>query len=122
MEDPICQVCQARKAAVSYSCWRSGHFLDRTFVCSECAPTYERLIYSRSAELARLVTNASITRTKAAGIDPTTGCPGCGINLIQVLIDAAVGCEICYEHFASDLDAAIETIQGWKTHVGKSVI
>lgn len=119
MEEPICQVCQARKATVSYSSRRSGHFLGRTYVCIECAPTFERLFYDCPGGLGNLVANAAIASAKAAGIDPTTGCPGCGMTLAQVLTDAAVGCEICYEHFSSDLDIAIETIQGWKTHVGK---
>jgi protein-arginine kinase activator protein McsA len=72
-----------------------------------------------SGRLAKLVVSAAIDRARAAGIDPTTGCPGCGTTLAQVLTDAAVGCEVCYERFSSDLTAAIETIQGWRAHVGK---
>lgn len=119
-EGPICQICQAKKATVSFSCWRSGHFLDRTFVCLECAPAYEKLMYGGSGRLAALVASASIERMLAAGIDPASGCPGCGTRLAEVLNHAAVGCEMCYESFFSDLAPAIESIQGWGAHVGKS--
>ncbi|HOK54075.1 MAG TPA: hypothetical protein PLU88_04450 [Armatimonadota bacterium] len=88
-------------------------------MCLDCAPTFERLFYSSSGRLARLVAAASVDRAKAAGIDPTSGCPGCGLTLAEVLTDAAVGCEICYERFYSDLAGAIESIQEWGAHVGK---
>lgn len=119
-DEHICQVCQAKRAAVSFSCWRSGHFLDRTFVCLDCAPAYEKLTFGSSGRLAALAASASIERTLAAGIDPASGCPGCGTRLVEVLTNAAVGCETCYERFSSDLASAIESIQGWGAHVGKS--
>ncbi|MEN6372440.1 MAG: hypothetical protein ABFD64_10560 [Armatimonadota bacterium] len=69
--------------------------------------------------MAGLVAGASINRARAAGIDPDIGCPGCGTTLAEVLTNAAVGCEMCYERFSSDLASAIEAIQGWRAHVGK---
>jgi len=122
MEPPICQICQARRATVSFSCWRSGRFLDRTFVCLECAPAVERLTFGGSGRLARFVTAATLHRARAAGIDPSVGCPGCGTTLAQVLTDAAAGCELCYERFSDELAAAIQSIQGWAAHVGKTPV
>ena len=118
-EEPICQLCQARRAAVSFSCWRSGHFLDRTFVCLECAPVFERLSFKSSGRLAKFVASAALEQALSAGIDPSVGCPGCGTTLAQVLTNAAVGCEMCYERFSADLTGAIESLQGWRSHVGK---
>lgn len=119
-EVPKCQICQARRATVSYSCWRSGRFLDRTFVCLDCAPTYEKLSLGGSGKLADFVASAVIARAKKAGIDPELGCPGCGKTLSQVITDAAVGCEMCYERFSDDLAEAIKSVQPWGAHVGKA--
>ena len=88
-------------------------------MCSECAPTFERLFYGSSGRLARLVMSASVDRARAAGIDPTRDCPGCGMTLMKILTDGAVGCEVCYERFSEDLAPAVESIQGWGAHVGK---
>ncbi len=120
MDAPVCQICSARRAAVSFSSWRSGRFLDRTFVCLDCAPAFERLRHAGSGRLASFVAAAALERARAAGIDPSVGCPGCGTTLARVLVDAAVGCEQCYERFSSDLVPAIELTQGWSAHVGKS--
>lgn len=121
-DEPICQVCQFKKATVSYSCWRSGQFLDRTFVCLECAPAFERLTYGGSGRVARFVASAAMERARAAGIDPSRGCAGCGTTLAEVLTEATVGCEMCYERFSSDMAPAIGAIHGWGAHVGKSPI
>jgi protein-arginine kinase activator protein McsA len=119
-DEPICQLCQARRATVSFSCWRSGRFLDRTFVCLDCAPTYETLTYGGAGKLAKFVASAAVARTIAAGINPEVGCPGCGKTLAEVLTDAAVGCEVCYERFADGLASAIKSLQPWGAHVGKT--
>jgi protein-arginine kinase activator protein McsA len=119
-DGPVCQLCQAKRATVSFSCWRSGHFLDRTFVCLDCAPTYERLSCEGPGRLAKFVANAAIVRAKAVGIDPEKGCPGCGKTIAMILTDGIAGCEVCYMHFSKDLAGPISSVQPWGAHVGKS--
>ncbi len=119
-DEQVCQLCQARKATVSFSCWRSGRFLDRTFVCLECAPTFERISYGNSGRLAKFVASAALVRSKAAGIDPQKGCPGCGKTAAMILTDAVAGCEVCYKHFGEQLAEPIASVQPWGAHVGKS--
>lgn len=119
-EDPICQICQSKRATVSFSSWRSGRFLDRTFVCTECAPAFEKLSYGGSGRVAEFVADAALERARMAGIDPSLGCPGCGMTLAQILTDAFAGCGMCYERFAGEMTSAIASMQGWGAHVGKS--
>jgi protein-arginine kinase activator protein McsA len=89
-------------------------------VCMECAPAFEKLAHGGPGLLGEFVMSASAERARAAGIDPSAGCPGCGTTLVTIVTEAQVGCEMCYERFRADIAPTIDLIQGWGSHVGKS--
>jgi protein arginine kinase activator len=51
--------------------------------------------------------------------EPTVVCPNCGFDLERFRREGRLGCEHCYEHFASALQPMMRKIHGSLQHTGK---
>jgi protein arginine kinase activator len=116
----LCRVCGVKDISTSVAIWRGKSEQSRTFVCTKCAEREEKALGFGTVSLARLAHSVAERQARRAGVDPTAGCPACGVSLDQVVTEGLLGCGYCYVRFKDEVEASVRITQGNMRHLGKS--
>jgi protein arginine kinase activator len=114
--EPLCEVCSTRRASLRITALRVGSLNGRTFVCTRCALEDKRFRTAGGFDLAAFVFSAA---GKQSGHSSRIGCPECGTSLAEVVTGGRMGCAVCYDRFASEIESALLSIHGASVHRGK---
>lgn len=116
----LCEKCQRNVATVRYA-----EVVDRkvkeVHLCSDCLAEHER-----SADVGFELTRPKGVpkRDVAQGLrrpeSPEERCASCGQALASVLESGSMGCSICYETFAKDIESVLEGLHAGVRHRGKA--
>lgn len=96
---------------------RRREYVDRTFVCPECAGERARL-YAAGVDFDRIITR--MERGPLNGDSAAYSCRLCGTSLAEVIADGRPGCCLCYIRFADEIEQAAKRAHDHTRHVGKA--
>ncbi|MDA8195426.1 MAG: UvrB/UvrC motif-containing protein [Thermaerobacter sp.] len=120
--DRVCQRCQTHPASVHFTRVVNGEKSDR-YLCEACARdegAYHFMLgpqFTVQHVLGGLIGEAPGARGRKE--TRTKRCPHCGATYQRFAETGRLGCDRCYETFASELEPLIKRLHGSLEHHGK---
>lgn len=112
-----CKVCSSRPARLVMLRRRRG-YVDRTFVCTECAGERARLHSNLGVDFDRIITR--MEHGSSDCVSAAYSCRLCGTSLAEVIADSKPGCCMCYVRFSAEIEDAARRVHDHTRHVGKA--
>ncbi len=122
----LCQRCQQRPANVHLKKTINGE-TNEMYLCNQCAQDTGELsmVFDPGLTIHNLLAGflqQTFPAMPESPLTPTTEprCPECGTTYSQFAQSSLLGCPLCYEHLATQLDPVIRRIQSGSQHTGKA--
>ena len=118
----LCQYCDKNNATIHYTEVINGQ-VKKIHICENCAKTKgidAGLPFSFSDVFSALSKGLEkISSLPNAATDASLQCPGCNLQIQELMNQGRMGCAQCYETFESILNDILTNVQKSPCHVGK---
>lgn len=120
----LCQNCHQNDATVHLTQVVDGK-VEKYHLCEGCAAQKGIDVHAEPMDLSGVMANLKEQLghlkedLEGRPPPPTTACPSCGMTRTEILKKGRLGCDRCYEVFASEMLPVVLSLQHSDQHLGK---
>ena len=112
-----CQLCNENAATVSFRQVIDGN-AEELHVCQECAVTRGLEAQLTIPLLTDFIFGSTGKQSSIPAVEKKT-CPSCHLTVADFQKTSRLGCEVCYQSFAEDIEPLLVSMHSSLSHAGK---